>query len=418
MIVIVAGVGVGFPDGMAATARVTCYARGLLASGHDVLVLCLGPSETSTEEGRNSRAKGVSNGVPYEYTCGSTLRSESFWLRRRDRLAGLAGAVRSIRRESRTSQVEAILLYSQQTADALALRCLSRSVGAPLLVDVSEIPYQSVSPGLLERVRLWAYGRTFYRWFDGAVVISESLRRRVLRLARDGVTVCRVPVMVDVDEWQPVPSPERAGDIVMYSGTLDQQKDGVMDLMTAFCDVAVDLPAGRLVLVGDAPWGSRVAEFQAAAAKLGVADRVTLTGRVLRRELPRLLGGASVLVLARPQSRQGEAGMPTKVAEYLASGVPTVLTSTGEIVDFVEDGVSAYLVPPGDRPALARTIKHVLSSREEAAAVGRRGREVAAASFDYRVAGATVSEFIAHVRQQRRRRESDGTLARRRQGPA
>jgi glycosyltransferase involved in cell wall biosynthesis len=90
--------------------------------------------------------------------------------------------------------------------------------------------------------------------------------------------------------------------------------------------------------------------------------------------------------------------MPTKVAEYLASGVPTVLTTTGDIARFVEDGVSAYLVPPGDRPALVQAIRRVLSDRDDAGAVGRRGREVAARYFDYRVAGDTVSAFIARVR--------------------
>ena len=62
---------------------------------------------------------------------------------------------------------------------------------------------------------------------------------------------------------------------------------------------------------------------------------------------------------------------------------------------FLEDGVNAYLIPPNDVPALSEAIRHVLLSHEEAAAVGRRGRELALERFDYRVVGAMMAEFIS-----------------------
>ena len=132
--------------------------------------------------------------------------------------------------------------------------------------------------------------------------------------------------------------------------------------------------------------------------RLGIADRVSFLGNVARSEVPGLLAQASVLVLARPRSPQADAGMPTKVAEYLASGVPTVLTRTGEIGAFLRDGVSAYLVPPDDGPALTAALDHVLNHGAEAAEVGRRGRDVAVQNFDYRVVGAHVAAFVARLR--------------------
>jgi glycosyltransferase involved in cell wall biosynthesis len=102
--------------------------------------------------------------------------------------------------------------------------------------------------------------------------------------------------------------------------------------------------------------------------------------------------------LARPRSPGAEAGMPTKVAEYLASGVPTILTRTGEIDAFLENGVSAYLVPPDDVPAVATVLHKVLLNHEEAARVGRCGREVALQNFDYRIVGAQVAAFFADLR--------------------
>ena len=402
MIVIVAGVGIGFPNGMAATARITGYARGLQANGHDVLVLCLGTSEASAEAAVNTQVQGISAGVRFEYACGSTVRSGSFCRRRTRRMAGLMGAARLVCREQTAGQVEAILLYSQRSLDASVLRVVSRKVGAVFLTDVSEIPYQSPKPRILEKLRLTIYERTFYRWFDAAVVISEPLRRHVVHFGKLGVAVCKAPVIVDTDEFKPTrpvsgPQPR----IVMYSGGLDHAKDGVINLLEAFRLVAAEVPDCHLTLVGDAPTGTRVPQFRAVAEKLEISDRVTFTGRVTRHEMPRYLAQASVLVLARPQSSQAEAGMPTKVAEYLASGVPTVLTRTGDMPGFLEDGVSAYLVPPGDVPALAAAVRHVLLNSEEGAAVGDRGRQVALDYFDYRVVGASIAAFIADLRERK-----------------
>ena len=113
----------GFPNGRAPTARVTCHARGLRASGWDVLVLCLGTSEPSPPEAVvNTEVSGVAHGIPFQYTCGSTIRSTSFWGRRWSRARGLLGAAQTIRRERRAGSVEAVLLYSTLWMDAALLR--------------------------------------------------------------------------------------------------------------------------------------------------------------------------------------------------------------------------------------------------------------------------------------------------------
>ena len=85
-----------------------------------------------------------------------------------------------------------------------------------------------------------------------------------------------------------------------------------------------------LMLVGDEIVNPRVPEFRAIAENLGISDQTTFAGRVQRSEIPGYLAQASVLVLARPRSPLADAGMPSKVAEYLASGVPTILTRAGE----------------------------------------------------------------------------------------
>ncbi len=400
MIVIVTRAGIGFPHGMAATARVHSYARGLKAAGKDVLVLCLSTSEPSPPQPAvNSAVRGTaSGGIPFEYTCGSTIRSTSFWRRRWTRVRGLLGATRRILQQRVAAPVEAILLYSDSFLEAAIMHFVSRRVGAVCIVDVCEMPFHAEEAGPLWKLRRSVYNRTFFRWFDAAIAISGVLERHVIKYGSRKVAVVRAPVMVDTDAFAPSAQPAAAAPAIMYCGLLNQEKDGVVSLMRAFSGLANDMPDVRLILVGDIYEGSRIPEYRAVAESLGVEARVVFVGRVRRSEVPEHLARASVLVLARPSSAQADAGMPTKAAEYLATGVPMVITRTGDIVEYLADGANAYLVPPDDVPALEMALRHVLLHPTEAQAVGRRGRDVALRYFDYRVVGAHVASFIAELR--------------------
>jgi glycosyltransferase involved in cell wall biosynthesis len=408
LIVIVARAGIGFPHGMAATARVHSYARGLKAAGKDVLVLCLGTSEPSPPEPTvNSDVRGTaSGGIAFEYTCGSTVRSASFWRRRWTRAKGLLGAARRIRQQRAAGPVEAVLLYSDSFPEAAIMHFVSRSVGAVCIADVCEMPFHTQGAGLLRKLRRSVYNRTFFRWFDAVIAISGLLERHVIKYGSRRIAVLRAPVMVDTDTFTPSAQPVVAPPAIMYCGLLDEEKDGVVSLVRAFSGLANDMPDVRLILIGDTYEGSRIPEYRAVAEGLGVETRVVFVGRVRRSEVPEYLAGASVLVLARPSSPQADAGMPTKVAEYLATGAPVVVTRTGDIVEFLEDGVNAYLVPPDDVPALEEALRHVLLHPMEARAVGLRGREVAVRNFGYRVVGEHVASFIAELRAEVRRVEA------------
>lgn len=349
------------------------------------------------EAAANTEVSGVVHGIPFEYTCGSTIRSTNFWGRRWSRARGLVGAVRRINRQRRAGPVEAVLLYSKSSLDAAVLHSASRGVRSVYIVDLCELPFPTPWGLVLGKVRRSVYNCTFFRWFDAAIVISDRLRRHAAAFGSRGMALLNAPVMVGTDEFRPMPGAAESPPVITYCGLLNEQKDGVATLIRVFARVASDVPQVRLRLIGDTYHGTRIPEFRAIAERLGIADKVSFTGTVARSEVPVLLARSSVLVLARPSSPQAEAGMPTKVAEYLASGVPTVLTLTGETGTFLKDGVSAYLVPPQDEPALAAALRHVLLHTEEAANVGRCGREVAVRSFDYRVAGARVAAFVADL---------------------
>ena len=67
--------------------------------------------------------------------------------------------------------------------------------------------------------------------------------------------------------------------------------------------------------------------------------------------------------------------------EALAHGVPLVGFDVGAAREYLVDGETGLLVPPGDTAALAQAIDRLLNDPAQATAMGRRGRELVSARF-------------------------------------
>jgi glycosyltransferase involved in cell wall biosynthesis len=67
--------------------------------------------------------------------------------------------------------------------------------------------------------------------------------------------------------------------------------------------------------------------------------------------------------------------------EALAHGVPLAGFDVGAVRDYLIDGQTGILVPPGDTDALAQAIDRLLNAPDEARAMGLRGRELVSARF-------------------------------------
>ena len=120
----------------------------------------------------------------------------------------------------------------------------------------------------------------------------------------------------------------------------------------------------HLALIGD---GSQRAELEALVASLGIAHRVHLPGWA--DDVPAWVADLDVVALTSRNE-----GTPVALIEALAASRPVVATSVGGVPFVIRDGVSGWLVPPGDRMAVAEAIGACLADPTEAdrrAAAGR-----------------------------------------------
>lgn len=392
--VVILGDWLPFPHGMATTSRVRLFARALLEAGVSVRVLSLQAVDRPPHI-ENTAVRGQHMGIPFEYTCGTTVRHESFVARRLIAARGwVLGALRllQLRRQGR---LDLLLLWFWTPRPAwrlLGYMALLRLLGVPVVREVDESPWsQKADASVLER--LWSP----LAGTAAAVTISAALHEWAAAeyRGRPGARILDVPILVDANELEPADYP--AGEpLVVFAGS-PVYKTTIRFIVVAMQEVWRTHPGCRLVITGAASSDPRADWLRDEVRHAGLADRVGLEGYLSRPELLDLYGRAHALLIPLFDDQQSRARFPTKIGEYLAAARPVVTSSVGEIPLYFTDGVEAVVCPPNDPVAFGRAIADLLTDPDRAALIGRCGRRVAETRFHYALYGETMARAFAEI---------------------
>jgi glycosyltransferase involved in cell wall biosynthesis len=157
--------------------------------------------------------------------------------------------------------------------------------------------------------------------------------------------------------------------------------------------VAGELPALRVAIAGE---GRERAALEAEIARLGLRDRVHLTG--FRRDVPALLAASDAFCM--PSLSEG---LPFALLEAGSAGLPVIATRVGGMAELLEHGRTARLVPPGDPAALARELRLLVEDPDGAGATARALRALIAERFGVeRMIDRTLEEYAAAAADRRR----------------
>lgn len=167
--------------------------------------------------------------------------------------------------------------------------------------------------------------------------------------------------------------PLNAPPSICFAGRLTREK-GIDVLLDAYEQVRRRIPEVELLIAGDGPLRGEVEQRIGA---MGESARVKLLGHLDRTFLQQALAGA--WVQAVPSVWEEPFGIVA--AEAMMRGTAVVAAASGGLAEQVVEGVSGYLVPPGDAAAMAEAFQRVLSDRDHAEALGRAGRERAVREF-------------------------------------
>lgn len=210
------------------------------------------------------------------------------------------------------------------------------------------------------------------RFVDANVGVSTVVAAELARYAPAG-KVHYIGNGIDTDRFTPGDAAARDGGaararigladgpVIGFVGRLTPQK-GVETLIAAFH--ALEDSRAQLLIVGD---GESRASLEAAARAGRNASRITFTGS--RKDTPDLFRAMDLFVL--PSYVEA---FPMVLLEAMASGVPVIGTSVGDVPKIIEDGRTGHLMPTGDAPFLVSLLSRMLADEPARLRMGATAR--------------------------------------------
>ncbi|MDQ1707790.1 MAG: L-malate glycosyltransferase [Pyrinomonadaceae bacterium] len=163
-----------------------------------------------------------------------------------------------------------------------------------------------------------------------------------------------------------------------------------VDCVEIFARVAQQLPATRLVMVGD---GSERTNVEHRARCLGVYDKCVFVGK--QPNIVDYLSAADVLLLPSEQESFGLAAL-----EAMACEVPVIASRVGGLPEVVTDGETGYLSEVGDVEKMAADATRLLRDETFRRDMGQRARESAVSRYRSDIVIPQYLQFYQKVLQQ------------------
>jgi L-malate glycosyltransferase len=217
---------------------------------------------------------------------------------------------------------------------------------------------------------------------SGAVLANSTSIRDVL-IAEDGFKPEKVRVISNGVEVQKFCAgregrhalfPEVGdGNLIVLVGNMHTDVKGHPWLIASAPAVIREFPSTRFVLIGD---GEQREIFEKKVAALGLQQNFLFLGR--RSDVPEILACCDIAVL--PSRAEG---LPNAVLEYLAAGLPTVVSRVGGNAELIKDGVTGLVVPSENSEALSAALLKFLREPALARKMAQRGHEFAVSNFSF-----------------------------------
>jgi glycosyltransferase involved in cell wall biosynthesis len=182
-------------------------------------------------------------------------------------------------------------------------------------------------------------------------------------LARKAVLI---PNGVDTDTFHPTDAEKDP--TIVYTGNIGSAQD-LEACVRAMARLTHDEATLQLVGSGDVE-----PDLKRLVDNLSIEDRVEFTGLVPREVVPAILNEAMVGIAPLEDTDALQYAMPTKVYEYMACGLPTVVTGGDHIERFIEESGGGVHVE-NDPDRIAEVFDELLSDQTYRTGLAERGHE-------------------------------------------
>lgn len=382
-----------FPNGMAAVQRIKCYAKSILSENIDLKVIVYSRYDTNSI----LPYKGIVDDIPYQFVGKSSRRA-----------IGTFGRIQTILLQL---WLPFFLLNKIQKDDIVFsfglgnkfiwrfLIFLIHMKKAFYVSELCELPYGTKSETKTAMRNREYYYKYLFPQFDGIIPISDALSDLANQYCNPLCTIQKIPILVDFDKFD-LPNKSSLSDYpyIFHTGTLYEQKDGILGMIEAF-GIATQKLNYKLhfVITGNIENSPHSIEINNLIEKYQLHNVIHFTGYLSNDDLRDKLSMSSLVIINKYTTQQNKYCFSTKLGEYLAAGKPIIITRVGEAMNWLKHNHDCVIVEPGNVYQMSDAILQIFSDINFSEKLGNKARETCRKSFDYRNYGKILKTFFFKI---------------------
>ncbi|WP_448541889.1 glycosyltransferase family 4 protein [Roseiflexus sp.] len=169
----------------------------------------------------------------------------------------------------------------------------------------------------------------------------------------------------------------------------------VREVVAALVGVAARCSNVRLIVVGKGERGEEN-ELLRLVRRTGLAPIVDYRGWLMPDHIPATLTEADVALMPMRDTLINRARGLAKLLELMGAGLPIVASRVGQAAEYLEHGVSGWLVPPGNPGALAEAVLRLIGDADLRQRLGI-GAQHAARQYSWDLLAPIAEQAYAHA---------------------
>jgi len=252
-----------------------------------------------------------------------------------------------------------------------------------VIYDMHENVAGSLKDRGYPRILPWLYDRLLRVAEENlCIILAEDSYREVV--SHPWPVVHNFPIL------EPLPPLAREKQMI-YVGDVGAAR-GALEMLRAFALAALN--SWKLVIVGPCREPGLMEKISAEADRLGIADRLDMVGRVPPGELHNYLSRASVGLSILHPERNYLKCPPTKVFQYVACGLPAIVSDFPEYRRTFGRFSTVTFVNPTDIEAVARAMRDIALRLPSLLDACRSSSNECAQRFDWSAEGIRLARAV------------------------
>ena len=269
--------------------------------------------------------------------------------------------------------------------------------GTPIVQDIDDLDHVVMNVEKHPKWRIWVteqFEKLLPRLADHIITSSSYLKELYLGMGIVEDRITWIPNGVNVSEFDVEPDYSIKArynlkeKVIVYVGSLNNETQ-LFPLIRAMRFIVTGRNDTCFLIIGD---GLAKRNLEMLTHKLGINKSVIFIGRIPHKDVSKFLSISDIGIACFPSLDWIQAASNIKVFEYMASGVPVIVSATGDLPYYVDFGATGVIAKFNVRD-LSMKLDELLDDDRKRKRLGEKARRYVKENFDWQVLTGKVEKI-------------------------